>query len=256
MKTSNKLLLTFALALICSSFISLLLARQNMVITKSESIVGNNNVVQKKIQETVEDNTLILKSWNEYYLDVTDEGITMKAEENIIPEFATYSSGGETEVDFKPGNTSWNVRPEITFGISNKDSLILRVMDNAELKDVGPLKLKYLKIESEDHTKISLEIDVDVLDLELGDNTLVKLKGKASDIILTIEGHAKLDGHELNCNTTDVNMRDNSSIQLHSAIDITGLMRDHSRFELSSSENLLNKNIRIVDHAQLVDNKE
>jgi len=251
MKTSNKLLLTFALALICSSFISMLIARQNMMITKTKLIEGNSVIAEEKIEASFEEHAISMDGWKEYYINESDQGVLIRAEENLISEFEVLTAGDELEVEFNQGNVSWTIRPEIVFGVSDKDSLILRAEDAAKINGKGPLKLSYLKIESDDHTKIDLDIEVDVLVIDMRDNSSVELSGSAKDVMISIGDHANFDAAGMVCDITDINMRDNARVEILKTKEINGYMRDHTLIVVKESNEIENKSIKTTDNARI-----
>ena len=196
----------------------------------------------------MQNNYIEIDQWNEYNLSQSFDGISIKGEENIIEE---YELGNDNAIGFKSGSRSYNFTPQFNYGIKSIDSLEINISDGAKLKPSEKLKLSYLKITSKDHVNFELDIEVDQLELDIRDNSSITLTGKAKNTILDIENHAVLDGSGFTSEQVNINMHDNSKVDLKSADLIKGSLRDHALLQIEDQQSYDKKDISTNDNAEV-----
>ena len=254
MKTSNKLLLTFFLALICSSFISILIARQNMAITKQHHLVGNKNIVKKKVVSTLHCDTLIFTDHFEYVLDSTSDAILIEAEENIIPAM-TIENDGEFKVNFGDSrNVMAHTNARIFIGIKSKKSLTLIADSNTRISSSSGLQVENLSIEAGDNSTFDLDIQVNSLILDIDDHCRMDLVGKAGFTEMELNDNAKLSLDGLSIDSLWLRMTDHSTASLLKANHITGKLKDNSSLNIANP--VISNNARTSNQAVIIIGKK
>lgn len=253
MKTSNKLLLSLVLALIFSSLVGLLIAKQNMIITEqnNEQVVGNGILTTKQILDTKLTHKQQLESTFTYEIDDSFQGIKVQADENLISEIQVKEEDGIQYVGFGPGSRSWRTNLKLIYGVQDLDSLSLDVQEFVAIDHDQALTLDYLRMDVKTSTKIDLDLDIETLELNCEGASNINFSGRAENILITTEEGAQVNASDLFCKNLEVYMSDHSNVQLASAENSTGLIKDHAWIKFNDSTSRTNSKIRVRDDANI-----
>jgi hypothetical protein len=227
MKTSNKLLLTGLLALIASSFISMLVAKSNMTITESipESSTPGEMIIHE-VSENLLSDTLVLRDDSKYILDPNSTSFNVSLASNY-KDFYTFQDNGTAEV--RINNQEINNDITVHLGIKGKTRLHIIANDHSSLKSESEINLNSLTLEADDNTKVNLSLVVDSLSLNLSDYTELYIEGSTKQLDIRGEDHVTLLGKNLTTDMFFASLEDNATIYLDKAETISGTLENESK---------------------------
>jgi len=227
MKTSNKLLLTGLLALIASSFISMLVAKSNMTITTSSpEDNAPGEMITHNVSEVLLSDTLVLRDNTKYILDPTTTGFDVIVASNY-KDYYTFEDTGVAEVRINNQEIESDVT--VTFGVKGKSNLHIIANDQSSLKTESKLELKSLTLEADDNTQLNLDLKVDSLSLNLSDYTELYIEGSTQQLDIRGEDYVTLLGKKLTTDIFYASLEDNVTIYLDKAETISGTLENESK---------------------------
>ena len=227
MKTSNKLLLTGLLALIASSFISMLIAKNNMIITFSspeESTQGE--LIVHSISEELVSDTLILREHSNYIIDPNSTEYTVEIPSNYIDYFSFKNEG---IADILKVESSIEHDLLVRYGIKGKNNLTIIAKDHSSLSCESALKLNMLNINADDNSKLRINISADSLSFDLADYNEIHLEGDAKVLEIRAEDHVAFMAKNMNANNLYANLEDNARVYINKVDFISGVLENNSK---------------------------
>lgn len=252
MKTSNKLLLTGLLALIASSFISMLVAKSNMTITKSSpEDNAPGEMIMHKVSESLISDTLVLRDNTNYILDPNTSGFDVKIASNYL-DYYTFQDNNQAEV--RINNQEIENDLTVFFGIKGKTNLYIIANDQSFLKADSKIELNSLTIKADDNTKLNIDLIVDTLSLDLSDYTELYIEGSTKQLDIRAEDYVTLMGKNLITDILFARLEDNVTIYLEKAETISGTLENDSK--VFTNKAWVSSYYRLYNNAGVYNSKE
>jgi len=255
MKTSNKIILGLFLLSLASSLTAMVVVKKNMIIEKNETIEGNGKQVSKVLSDSLNYSSFDFNKSYRVSLDPNSKSVILKWDENLIDVVEIGRSDEVFELFYKENtNISFDSKPELIVGVKGIEDLSVRVRHDAHLNTTGQLGLKSLNVHTEDHAKLDLDVNSQIVMYYSENSAKNKLSGKSQVMILESEDDTESDFRALDLSVLTVKMHDDTEAKIGECELAAGQVRRHS--VLSFTGDLPDGHIRERNDAQILINQK
>lgn len=241
MKTSNKLLLVFFLAIFFSALTLMVYAKSHMVMVDEvmnaegmdELNFGEGPVIEKLIADDLQANYIEMGDSFLFTIDPNSSKVTIKGDSAFISKL-TYKSGDEFRIytgglgrKFKwPGNV------HVTIGVKNVNEFNLDINGNAVVSGASPLAYEEASLRLNGNASCEVELDIQNLDVEANGNSSFTLTGSSTNLDANISGNGKLFFEKCALNTAKLNLSGNGKFFGNAVEDIMGHASGNAKIRL------------------------
>lgn len=242
MKTSNKLLLVFFLALFFSAASLMVYAKSHMstvdeVMTTEnmdELNFGEGPVIEKLIADDLQASYIEMGDSFLFTIDPNSSKVTIKGDSAFISKL-TYKSEDEFRI-FTGGlgrKFNWPGNVHVTIGVKNVNDLNLDINGNAVVLGAAPLTYEKARLQLNGNASCELSLDVQNLDIEANGNGNFTLAGNTNNLDANVSGNGKLFFEKCALNSAKMNLSGNGKFFGNTVQDVTGHASGNAKIRLN-----------------------
>jgi len=227
MKTSNKLLLVFFLAMFFSAASLMVYAKSHMVVGKEgmeEYHYGEDAIV---IERTLLDNLTIsnleMGDNFKYIIDPTRTGVTVKGDSAFVSKLTVVHDNQFQILTGGVGhNFNWPDNLLVVVGVKNLDKLDLDINGNARVTANQPLEYDSIKMYMEGNSKFLADLTVNNLEVKSNGNSGLTLNGNTIDLKAYSNGNSKLNFENCEISSAKLDLNGNAKFYGDTVGSLTG----------------------------------
>lgn len=190
------------------------------LVAACDSVSGSRNVVKEERQLGEFTHVEVSGSMDVYITQGSSRGLTIEAEDNIVPLVETEVNGGELEIRFKR-NTNIRTHKQV------KVYLTTPVLEGLNLSGSGDVEVKShftsagsVEVNLSGSGDVSASFDAPELNVSLAGSGNIDLKGQTRDLHISIAGSGNCEADELLAETAEVNIAGSGNADVHASRDL------------------------------------
>ena len=243
MKTSNKLLLVFALAAFLSSA-SLMMYAKSQMISKDEyreQIKLSGNTIERVLHENLTTDDIEMGDNFNWTLDPNSTQVIVTGDESIVKKL-TISDKGQFQIRTGENGYYSNDYEKVfvSVGIMNLSKIRIDGNGNARISATEPLNLTELDVQLNGNSKCTLEITTGDIKINANGNARLTLKGSSDNINAHASGNGRIYAEEITTNEVKANASGNAGFYGGVVENISGSASGNAKIEVKDTKGTSN----------------
>ena len=226
MKTSNKLLLVFFLALFFSATALMLYAKSHMVeggLGQDDYYYGEGPIIEKTFLDDLQLDNIEMGDNFHYSLDPTRTDVTIKGDSAFISQLTVVDqdqfrilTGGVKN------NNRWPDNLYVIIGIKNLETLNLEINGNANVVASQALSYESIDFDMAGNSKCLMDLTADKINVISNGNSRLTLNGSGEAVEARSNGNSKLNFENFQLGSVEVNVNGNARFYGDTAKSLMG----------------------------------
>lgn len=226
MKTSNKLLLVFFLALFFSAASLMVYAKSHMVegpVDMDGYYYGDGVVIEKTMLDDLTVANIEMGDNFTYLVDPTRTDVTIKGDSTFISQLTVVQ-----EDQFRiltggvKGNQKWPNNVYVVIGVKNLETLNLDINGNADVSASQALTYDFVQLDVRGNGRCTIDLTTNKIDIKSNGNSRLTLNGSSDDLIANSNGNSRLNFENFQLGSVNVDINGNAKFYGDTAQSLKG----------------------------------
>ena len=235
MKTSNKLLLVFFLAMFFSAASLMVYAKSQMGLVDGNNgdyFYGDGPVVEKLILDDMQLSNIEMGDNFKFTIDPNSTSVSIKGDSAFISKLSYVT---EDKFRILTGKLGYSYEfPDnvyVTVGVKNLEKLDLDINGNARVMNSEPLSYENVGMEVNGNGRVTLDLTAEKLDARINGNGKFTLNGTSKTVDASVSGNGRMYFENCELNVAKMNLSGNGKFYGGIVQDITGHASGNAKIE-------------------------
>lgn len=245
MKTSNKLLLVFFLALFFSAASLMVFAKSHMYVKTGDELeelyYGEGPIIEKTVLDDLGVNDIEMGDNFRFILDPTRSDVVIKGDSAFISKLKIVNDGQFRILTGGLGrNNNWPENLSVTIGVKNTVNPRMELSGNARVFSNDSLSYEKVTFDMNGNSNVDLDLSADHIHVEINGNSRLELNGSLNSLRTNQSGNSSLLFENIMLREANINLSGNAKFYGDIADNVTGHASGNGKIYFNEIEGIIN----------------